>query len=37
LVTPRRVSGGRERFVWIVDELPRIPALDALGVTRDQQ
>jgi glycerophosphoryl diester phosphodiesterase len=37
LVTPRLVgrvrSAGGEIFVWTVDELPRIRALDALGVT----
>jgi glycerophosphoryl diester phosphodiesterase len=37
LVTPRLVRSvrraGGELFVWTVDELPRIQALDALGVT----
>ena len=37
LVTPRLVrsvrGAGGEIFVWTVDELPRIRALDALGVT----
>jgi glycerophosphoryl diester phosphodiesterase len=37
LVTPRlvrRVGGaGGEMYVWTVDELPRIRALNALGVT----
>lgn len=37
LVTPRLVrsvrGAGGEIFVWTVDELPRIQALDALGVT----
>jgi glycerophosphoryl diester phosphodiesterase len=37
LVTPRLVrnvsAAGGELYVWTVDELPRLRALDALGVT----
>jgi glycerophosphoryl diester phosphodiesterase len=37
LVTPRLVravvSAGGEVYVWTVDELPRLRALDAIGVT----
>ena len=37
LVTPRLVralrDAGGELYVWTVDELPRMRALDALGVT----
>jgi glycerophosphoryl diester phosphodiesterase len=37
LVTPRLVAGireaGGELYVWTVDELPRVRALEALGVT----
>jgi glycerophosphoryl diester phosphodiesterase len=37
LVTPRLVravlGAGGEVYVWTVDELPRLRALDALGVT----
>ena len=37
LVTPRLVrairAAGGELYVWTVDELPRLRALEALGVT----